>query len=185
MGRPVCIFTRLVPRHSGRSFAYSARVKTLLIILCAAVLASACRAPESGQAVHQPEGHEAVMALLADMVTKADDTGALIRFVDLSPSDVQQLRKRCGGRYQVFPIEMAEEYGDSPSNEGAPDRGLRLKGTQKDGVHIRTEVTRIRRSGADAVGSYQGRLCGSGWRFTLYRSEGVWRVTSSECTVAE
>ena len=178
----------IAPVARGRCcgpFADSARMKTLLTILCVAVLTSGCRAPAGGRAVRQPDDREAVMALLADMVIKADDSGTLVRFVELSPAEAEQLRKRCGERYQVFSIEMAEEYRDRPADEGAAGWGIRLKGTQQDGVHIHAQITRIHQSRADAVGSYQGRLCGSGWQFKLRRSDGVWRVVSSRCTVAE
>ncbi len=140
------------------------------------------------QTARQADEHAVLLAVLAHMVTKADDSVETICFVNLSPSDVDRLRRDCGVRYQIFPMEMSEEYTikrSSPDGrEDVSEWRISLNGTQKEGVHIEAEVTKIHDGEAIAIGSYQGRLFGSGWRFRLQYSKGVWSVVSGECTVA-
>jgi hypothetical protein len=165
-------------------------MKTLSIlttVLLAGFL-SGCRAPMRTDLAPPADEHAALLAVLAHMVAGADVSAQSICFVELGQSDIEQLRRDCGVRYQIFPIEMSEEHAFKRSGPGAsedvPEWGIRLKGTEKEGVRIQATVTRAHRDEAEATGSYQGRLWGSGWRFRLRYAEGTWRVVSSECIAA-
>jgi len=152
---------------------------TIIMVLCLPLLICACRAPVRGQ-MGVLDTNAVMFAVLADMVTNASDSKDLIRFVDLHPPEVELLRKRCEGRYQIFPFEMAEFVEKKTlftEWEGIPETSIRLKSTHQEGVLLDVEVTRIQGGRAEAEGSYSGS---AGFRYRLRYTRGWWKILSCE-----
>jgi hypothetical protein len=104
------------------------------------------------------------------MVAEADKTGELVRFVDLRQPEIEKLRELCGPRFQI------RSANDSESSTGV----LRLKGTNQEGVHVTTEITRIRGRESEARGTYLHVGSFAFFRYQLKFTEGAWHVSSCE-----
>jgi hypothetical protein len=155
------------------------------LILAVVLLSTACKGPDTGRSSgREIDRDEVLMIVLEDMVTNADQSAEMVRFVDLPDQSVAELRKHCGNRYIIFPITSAEHRtltnGISPDAE----EGIYLKNSRKEGVIIRVEKIRTSDKEAEAVASFSGRLNGAGFRYTLTRIKSVWRIISVRNLIA-
>ena len=105
-------------------------VHLVTALLYGALLLCACRTSFVTKSNHEPDQDSAIMTIFGDMVVGGDKSGNLIRFVELPPEQIQLLRNRCGGRYVILSIEMAQHTNNM----------VCLKESSKIGVIIRVKM---------------------------------------------
>ncbi len=117
-----------------------------------------------------------MLAVLVDLVLHADEKGTLVRFVELSSADLDDLRDLCGPNFQIV---------HSDESEFSHGR-LHLKNSSKEGVLLKAGVHAVRGNRAEAAGCYDSRSS-TGWvalEYELRKVSGTWRVLSSRVRVA-
>jgi hypothetical protein len=139
-----------------------------------AVLLCACRAPMSRHADDSAR-KDVEMVVLADLVANADKDASLVRFVDLTPTDLERLRATCGSRFEIFGMDKADRSGGI----------LHLKNSSREGVHLEAEITKIYERDAEVWGSYV-HLGGffSSFTYKLHCGDGRWTIVSCEFRLA-
>jgi hypothetical protein len=163
-------------RKSSVSFA-DMKMKSFLMILCfLAQLFVGCVRGTSQAGKTETDHDEILTVTLADMVTNADTSGALVRFIDAPKTVVDELRARCGRGYIIDPSSMAERKRQA----GDLDFGYYSRATGAEGVLIRIEAIRVSARTAEAFGSFLGRLNGAGFRYSLISAQGGWQVVHVE-----
>jgi hypothetical protein len=149
-----------------RPFTFSL-FAALTIVLCA------CSAPQGRPASDSARG-EIQIVVLADLVANADQNALLVRFVKLTPSDLDRLRTSCGSRFEIFSADKAEESADV----------LRLRGTNREGVHLSSSVIKIHGEEAEASGSYVHPHSFSSFIYKLHFDGEAWKIVSCEFSMA-
>jgi len=151
---------------------YFAPMKTpasIAIILVAVVL-NGCRSPHDSRKATVSEQSAVVLPVLADMVVKADNTGKLIRFVELHEPVIGKLRELCGPQFQIRSFDEADRSTGT----------LCLKGTNHEGVHLAVDIVRLRGQEAQVRGTYLHVGSFAFFDYNLRFAEGAWHVLSCE-----
>lgn len=143
----------------------------VLIALALSCLMGGCHTQSGSRQSGEAERRAIKLAVLAYMVEHlgCDPAGKLVRYVELQPSEVRQLRHLCGHRFQIAPL--------SPSERAAGC--LTLSDSIKKGFLLKVMVQSVNGSQAEVSGDYN-RGPGS-WAtsdYTLRKEKGTWRVTS-------
>ncbi len=142
---------------------------------------SACRTVPGVQAGRNFDREAVSMAVLAYMVTNADTSNKLVRFVEVQEPVIQQLRNRCGNRYIIEPVSVAvRKSGALEDGAVQQSEGIYLRNSSKEGVLLHIELTGVGSTQAEAIGTYQGRLSGAGFRYKLKRTPQGWAIMSVE-----
>ena len=110
------------------------------------------------------------LTVLTHMAREADKNGAIVRFVDVSPESLAQLREACGQKFLIRPLAEAERT----------ENDIHLKNTKREGVVIQVELKEVLGDRATAYGSYIGPTSGVGIRYSLRRVNGDWQIVSTE-----
>jgi hypothetical protein len=97
-----------------------------------------------------------------------------VRFVNLTPPDLERLRTTCGSRFEIFGADEAEESAGV----------LRLRGTSREGVHLSSSVAKIHGLEAEASGSYVHPHSFSLFVYKLRFQDGRWSIISCEFSMA-
>jgi hypothetical protein len=85
-------------------------MKSLISGLAVAVTLAAwgCHVPLHDQITASSDRTAIALPVIVHMVVHADEDAALVRFVDLHSPDLEQVRKLCGPRFRILPIDEAE-----------------------------------------------------------------------------
>jgi predicted small secreted protein len=143
---------------------------TSILVIVAAVLAGGCNTPPGVGKDTGAQQIAVMLPVLAHMVAEADKTGDLVRFVDLRSPEIERLKDLCGPRFQIHRADESER------STGI----LRLKGSNREGVHLVAEVMRVRGRGAEVSGAYVHVGSFASFRFKLRYTDGAWRISSCE-----
>jgi hypothetical protein len=146
---------------------------TLSLFAVFGVLFCACRAPVSRQTGNLAR-KEIQMVVLAHLVTNADQNASFVRFIDLTPTDLDKLRTTCGSQFEILSADKADRNG----------RILRLKDSSREGVHLEAVVTRIRGCDAEASGSYLHLDGFASFIYKLHCGDDGWKIVSCEFRMA-
>jgi len=149
-----------------RSFAFCS-----LAIL--AVLFCACRAPVSRHSDDSAQ-KEIEIVVLAHLVVNADRSASLVRFVDLTPTDLERLRATCGSRFEIVSVDKADRSGGI----------LHLKDSSREGVHLEAGITKIHGRDAEASGSYLHVGSFASFTYKLHYDDDGWKIVSCEFRMA-
>jgi hypothetical protein len=115
------------------------------------------------------------VAVVADMVIHAADDAAIPRCVELEPQQLQQLRKRCGTGFRIF----SADEGESGPNS------FHLKRTKEGAILVSASIIKLDSESAEVGAGYEDMMgSGAGFRYTLRRVGGLWRVIKVEGVTA-
>jgi hypothetical protein len=117
---------------------------------------------------------EVAMVVLVDMVKNAAEDKNLVRFVDITTKNVEELKKRSGTQYSIFPVSSAIETPTS----------IHLRHSDQQGVIIKVEVMTIQKDFCSVAGSYTRGFSFVGFRYTLRKTFDVWKIVSVKNTIA-
>ena len=145
------------------------RLLTLSFVAASVLLNCGCRSP-LGHHFGDSTRRQIEMVVLAHMVANGDQNASLIRFVELTPTDLERLRNSCGSRFEIFSTAKAVRSG----------RVLYLEDTNREGMRLSTAITKIRGHDAEARGSYLHLDGFADFIYKLHYDEGGWRIVSCE-----
>lgn len=153
------------------SFSKIFSVSVLLVVL----LSSGCGALSS-QVNHDSD--TMLMPVLEHMVKNADKAGKVLRIVDLRSPQIEQLRQRCGAKYQIVSVYDSGQIQQDGVKNGSQEK-----------VHIRTEILRVNGIWAEASGAYIHKLSDgfgsfASFRYKLRYKNGEWHIVSFEFIAA-
>ena len=174
-------------RQPSRAKALTSRIGTLMgnfsriMALALACLLGGCHTESASRESPGADSRAIILAVLAHMVPSYDhlfpfgdkvQPPKLVRFVNLKPPEIRQLKRLCGGRFQIAPWTESMCIGERLTN---PD-------SIREGVILRAGVTWINGSEARAFGVYDrgpgSSIC---FDYILHKGKGAWHVTSTSC----
>jgi hypothetical protein len=139
--------------------------RNVVLVMVTALICGCETQPRAGSSV-EAEGDQIVVAVLTDLVTRADETGATVRFVELAGSELEHLRKLCGHRYTIEPSSDSNPIGER----------LYLGNTSREGVWLTASVGPVHGRNAFAVGGYSWPTGTASFEFKLRKQNGFWRI---------
>ena len=152
----------------------------VLVALALACLMGGCHTQPGSRQSGDAERRAINLAVLAYMVEHyelvytvehSEEVRKLVRYVDLQPPEIRQLRHLCGHRFQIAPLSDSERTGGC----------LLLPDSIKKGVLLRAKIMSLSSSQAEVTGVYnRGPGHWDARRYTLRKENGAWRVTSME-----
>jgi hypothetical protein len=131
------------------------------------LLSSGCDTFVESHINHEPD--TMLMPVLEDMVKNEDEDGKILRMVDLRSPQIDQLRQRCGPKYQIV-----STYDSDNRQEGEVENGSREK------VHIQTEVMRVNGVWAEVSAAYIYEGGFVSFRYKLRYKNGEWHILSCD-----
>lgn len=168
-----------------RSHSFFRFISFLFQLTAITWLGLGCQVPKT----HQDDAdsqRSVLVTVLADMIVNEDRDGKIVRFVDVSPEILQELRARCGERYTIYPVELAELKPLDPSQSPSDfqEKIVVMKNTKREGVIIDTKVRKCERSRAEVAASYDHGSSGVGFLYKLAFARGAWHIVSITTTIA-
>jgi hypothetical protein len=149
------------------------------IALFTSLIVCGCRILPAEQGDRHQDSRNITLVVLADMVTKANRSGEVVCFVDISPEDILRLKQLCGDHCKICPMEMAvlTEKNIPPSSR-IPVVIVHLKDTNQEGTILRVKIGGIHVNQAEAFGSFVES--GVMNRYNLKYEGGAWHIVFVE-----